>query len=557
MTARLRTPYFFLLLSMLAAVLSLLPFHIGVVAAVIVIIICFERRIAAVLICAYFAFTFISSHSAFVTDVRHLQKHTEYRTTKGKFKSGEAEYRIGDLLWGKFERSVDFNGRMPRQIYSFADDYEVFRVFPVSNLLEARKKQAAELVYRSGGKIHTTPAHIYAVRDYIPAELSDQYIITGLAHLLAMSGFHVGIFTAGIFILFFFLPRKLRVFPAFILLPLLIPLSGFAVTVERAVVFALVYLAAWLAGLKVNSVRFVFFLAAVFILLSPFSLFSISFLLSFCAVFGIVTIFNRRYNPVTSIVSIGIASSVLILPLQLYFFGNANMVSVITTVILTPVVWVQMIAGLLASVIPGIMIAPLALIERFSEWLMSLLAAPSWYFMYVSKPPTSLLVVAFVVAFALALTRYRLFALLIFLVPLLPVYPKNVLYFPELSPSPKGYILSGENGSEIFYQGMHSTFVYKMLPAAAELGIKSFDRGKIRIFDGENLYLKVKEEGLSGTVCVNEDEGCPYVYMTRSNTIKPPLAEKSTYIVYKNKYRDPKIIIQSEAGAVWIDLEEK
>ena len=271
-----------------------------------------------------------------------------------------------------------------------------------------------------------------------------------------------------------------------------------------------------------------------------------------------MTMFQTRFALAKGIFVMGIASTVFTLPIQLYFFGTSNVASVITTVIFTPIVWLQMCFGLLSVIFGNIMIAPLVYIEQFSEWLMHKTAVVSWYTMFVAKPPSVILLIAFIISFILIYTIFRLLTIATFILPLLPVYPNNVLYFPDLPPSPKGYILKSDNGTEIFYQGMRSSFVYTMVPAAAELGIRTFDRGSIRIFDGENLYLKIREPGLSGQVCVNEDSGdCEYIYYTRSNTLKPPLRESvKYYIIYKNKHVDPKILIHSDAGRLMIKLGE-
>jgi competence protein ComEC len=395
-----------------------------------------------------------------------------------------------------------------------------------------------------------------AVREYIPAALTDQYIITGLAHLLSMSGSHVAIFTAGIFLLFCFLPGRLRAVPVIVLLPLLIPLSGFTVTVVRAVIFAVAAMTAWLLDLRILSLRFLAVVAAGILLVSPYSLFSISFLLSFCAVFGIVALFKGRYRPVVMIVVVGLASTVFTLPLQLYFFGTSNVFSILTTVLLTPVVWLQMVLSVLSFVFPVVTVAPLSLVERFAAWLMEHAYSLSWHFFYVAKPPALFLGISFLAAFALSFTRFRPLSLIMLVLPLLPLYPSDTLVFPALPPSQKGYIMTSSGGSEIFFQGMRTTFTRVMVPEAGRLGIKTFDYGRIRIFDGKNLYLKIKNpEKFTGLVCINED-GCPFVYYTRSGSLKQPLSPNTLfYIIYKNKQVDPRIILQADSGRTVFSLK--
>jgi hypothetical protein len=85
------------------------------------------------------------------------------------------------------------------------------------------------------------------------------------------------------------------------------------------------------------------------------------------------------------------------------------------------------------------------------------------------------------------------------------------------------------------------------VPEAARFGIKNFDYGRIRLYDGENLYLNVKNpDKFSGIVCVNSD-GCPYAYYTRSNTLPKTLNDNTTlYVVYNDKRGESeKVVLQA------------
>jgi competence protein ComEC len=286
----------------------------------------------------------------------------------------------------------------------------------------------------------------------------------------------------------------------------------------------------------------------------PANLFSISFLLSFWAVFGIAVLANKKILPAFTAVMVGVGATVFTLPIQLYFFGVSNVLSVLTTIIVTPVIWLQMILGIVSMVFIDWMIPPLILIERFNGWLMEVMYKISLPFLYVANPSVIILVIASVAAFILCFTKFRYLSAAMLVLPLLPIYPSNIIIFPDLPPSQKGYILKTPEGSEIFFQGMRSSFVRTMLPTAAKLGVRKFDYGSIRIFDGKNLYLKIRDtDNRTGVVCVNSDDGCPYVYITRSNTLKSPLRDETiNYIIYKNKPVDERIILLSETGELSI-----
>jgi competence protein ComEC len=511
----------------------------------------FTPKKAAFIAAVFLLFEFALANTAFVLSIDYFGNRKVLRTTKGAIDYIPAN--TGDLLVGKFKserRARLFAGKR----YEPAGELKSCRVPVISYLLEKRIRQSAALFYGSGAVIRTTVAHIFAVRSYIDDELKDEYAVTGLYHLLAMSGFHVLIFSGGIFLFFSFLPRRTRVIPALLLLPLLIPLSGFTITVVRAVLFCWAAFFAWFLDLKLSSLRFVAFIAAWLLIIMPANLFSISFLLSFWAVFGIAVLANKKMLPAFAAVMVGVGATVFTLPIQLYFFGVSNILSVITTIIVTPVIWLQMILGIISMVFIDWMIPPLILIERFNAWLMEVMYKISIPFLYVANPSVIILVITSIAAFILCFTKFRYLSAAMLVLPLLPIYPSNIIIFPDLPPSQKGYVLKTPEGSEIFFQGMRSSFVRTMLPVAAKLGIRKFDYGNIRIFDGKNLYLKIKDtDNRTGVVCVNSDDGCPYVYFTRSNTLKPPLRDGTVnYIIYKNKAADDRIILLSETGELSI-----
>ncbi|MDR2105098.1 MAG: ComEC/Rec2 family competence protein [Deferribacteraceae bacterium] len=504
----------------------------------------------------FFFLEFALINSAFVLGEDYFGNEKVFRTTKGVMRGITAD--TGELLVGKFKREEKVR-LFSRRYYTPSGELKRFNVPIISSLLKKRIEHSQTLYYGSGAVIKTTEAHIFAVRSYIDDELSDKYAVTGLYHLLAMSGFHVLIFSTGVFLLFSFIPKKARVLPALIILPLLIALSGFTTTVIRAVIFCWCAFLAWFLDMKISFLHFIAFVAAWMLIIAPDNLFSISFLLSFWAVFGIGVLAKKGLHPLISAVMIGVAATVFTLPIQLYFFGVSNIMSVFTTVLITPVIWVQMVLGILSIFFTEWMLEPLILIEYLNTWLIDIMYKISLPFLYISKPPTLFLVVSTIAAFILTFTRVRYLAAAVVILPLLPIYPRDIIIFPELPPSQKGYILVYNNKSEIFFQGMHSSFVRRMLPAAAKLGIRSFDYGKIRIFDGKNLYIKIKDEtNQTGIVCINSDDGCPYAYFTRSNLLKPPLRQETkNYIIYKNNPIDERIILLSETGEKVIRLDSR
>jgi len=134
--------------------------------------------------------------------------------------------------------------------------------------------------------------------------LQESYRISGLAHLLAISGLHVGLI-AGIF--FFALRALLALVPSLalrwpikkvaalataLLLPLYLPMVGASVPTQRACLMALIVLAAVLLDRRAISLRLVAVAAFLVLLLAPETLLSASFQLSFAAVTALVAAYE-------------------------------------------------------------------------------------------------------------------------------------------------------------------------------------------------------------------------------------------------------------------------
>ncbi len=141
-------------------------------------------------------------------------------------------------------------------------------------------------------------------RSGIEPAVQEDYRRSGLAHLLAISGLHVGLI-AGIF--FFSLRALLALSPRLalhwpikkvaalataLLLPLYLPMVGASVPTQRACFMALVVLAAVLLDRRAISLRLVAFAAFVVLAWTPETLLTASFQLSFAAVTALVAAYE-------------------------------------------------------------------------------------------------------------------------------------------------------------------------------------------------------------------------------------------------------------------------
>ena len=139
-------------------------------------------------------------------------------------------------------------------------------------------------------------ATLLGLRRSMPSDLTEDFRRSGAAHLLAISGLHVGILlsvslSAGAAIL----GRKWHLH---LIAPLLVIwlyglLAGMSPSATRACIMGSVYLAALAFGRQRGSLAPIGFAAALMVAVSPSVLYSISFQLSFAAIAGIASVLRR------------------------------------------------------------------------------------------------------------------------------------------------------------------------------------------------------------------------------------------------------------------------
>lgn len=172
-----------------------------------------------------------------------------------------------------------------------------------------------------------------------------KYSKVGLSHLLAVSGLHVGIICA---VLFWLLKRfgLIGWDRFFIVLTFLIFFSfmvGLTPSVVRATIMMGILLLATAINRKPDMLTSLFLAAFLLTIFKPYSIYSISFQLSFLACLGIA-LFNGPFKRIfafmgtyiSGAVSITLASQILILPLLIHYFGEFAPVSVLANILAVP-----------------------------------------------------------------------------------------------------------------------------------------------------------------------------------------------------------------------------
>lgn len=227
-------------------------------------------------------------------------------------------------------------------------------------------------------------AFILGERQGITPEIRQPFNRTGLGHILAVSGLHIGL--VALISFFFFRTVMLRAYHLTLAMDVrkqaalltFIPvigytlLAGFQVSSQRAMIMALVFLGSFVLG-REREVWSTLALAGLIILfLNPDALFSISFQLSFAAVAGILWftpvflrllptpvdgqnlkrhIFHGVSIYIVGLLAVTVSATLFLLPVTALYFHQISLVSIPANMTVVPILAFWVIpSGLLCAI---------------------------------------------------------------------------------------------------------------------------------------------------------------------------------------------------------------
>ncbi len=222
---------------------------------------------------------------------------------------------------------------------------------------------------------------IFGSKSEIPPKLYDDFIKTGTAHIIALSGFNVTIivmFLAWIFS-FFISNRKVIVLTAIFTITLFVVMTGASASVVRAALMGSVLLLARYYGRAQHSLNALVFAAFLMILFNPKILvFDVSFQLSFLATLGLLYFypyFLKKFKKIPNFfklrdtLSATLSAQAAVLPILIYNFNQISVISPLANILILPVIPIAMLLAFLTGVLSFVSLF-LAKIFVFPLWFI-------------------------------------------------------------------------------------------------------------------------------------------------------------------------------------------
>lgn len=292
--------------------------------------------------------------------------------------SNKAKGICGRAMISKYSLVIE-----PRQEKSLARLAEQVRKQYESYMAQAMPKQDAAAIF----------AMLFGGYQGIRPELLEAFTITGIVHILSVSGSHITLMAGTANIVGRFLhmsPRATAALATGVILFYSL-LAGAIPPVIRSALMGILTLLALTAGRERDAQHILGLVALGLLLYSPLWLFDISFQLSFGATAGLLYLAPpirerlRKKLPifVADSLAVTIGAQLSVLPIIAWYFNVLSLSSLLANLVIAPIVeWIivaGLLAGLLASLLPlaGKVVFLLAsvvlgLVYELSRWVAAL-----------------------------------------------------------------------------------------------------------------------------------------------------------------------------------------
>ena len=202
-------------------------------------------------------------------------------------------------------------------------------------------------------------------REAISEEVENDFKRSNLTHMLAVSGSHITYIITALANLLSKTGKKFTKRFTIVFLLFFMALTGFTASVMRASIMGILVLMASLLNRKSDTINNLGISAFIILLINPFTLIDVGFLLSFGGTIGIVTLNdkinnfilhrggylkyknNKLFNYLVSSFSITLSANIIIIPIMAYFFSTFSFTFWISNILAAPIMELTTILGFL------------------------------------------------------------------------------------------------------------------------------------------------------------------------------------------------------------------
>lgn len=191
---------------------------------------------------------------------------------------------------------------------------------------------------------------------YLEEEDLEKFRDLGLAHIIAVSGLHIGIITSLLIYSFayFGINRRVNIIISVIIIWVYAYIIGFPVSVIRANIMYTVLMLSQILRKPYDSLNSLFLSLLLMVIINPFWIFHVGFQLSFAATFFVIyytskvkILFNFPKEGGFKSLSSIVAAQLGVLPILAYYFNRIPTVGIVANLLLVPLFNICLVMSIL------------------------------------------------------------------------------------------------------------------------------------------------------------------------------------------------------------------
>ncbi len=274
---------------------------------------------------------------------------TYYIKTKEEKDYFKEKLEFDDLIEVKGELTIPNNNTIPNsfnykkylyfnKIYYKINIEELKIIKKTDNILYKLKN----IAYKRASSIDNKYIYAYILgnTDNLSNNILSSYRTNSISHLFALSGLHVCIFSSFLLKILKKLKPILKYFLVFLVLLIFTFITGFSPSMLRAVLLFFLIGINKIYNLNIKTINILFLTFSIIVLLNPFIIYQVGFILTFTTTFFLIISSNLIKNKtyILSLLLVSTISFISSLGVSLYFFGSINILGILFNLIFVPFV---------------------------------------------------------------------------------------------------------------------------------------------------------------------------------------------------------------------------
>lgn len=302
--------------------------------------------------------------------------------------------------------NFDYRGYLAKDQISVIMSYPSIEIVKIENSFLSKvydfKKKLGERI-RDNLSPQLSPileAMILGNDQKMDKDLKNKLSVSGLSHVIAISGSHIVLFSAMLFevLLFFGLWRKQALFGSILFTLFYVFIVGMPASAVRAGIMVGLLFLAQLVSRQSFNLRTLVIAASVMLLFNPLLLkFDLGFQLSFMAVLGIIltgpvfnswldNIFRGRLKWFQEILAMTLSAQIFTLPLLISSFGYFSIISLLSNIVVLPITPILMALGILVPILGPIVAIPCSILLSYLMWVVDISARIPFAVLKINLP---------------------------------------------------------------------------------------------------------------------------------------------------------------------------